>query len=46
MNEYIIKSNGFQDEIISANYAITAKWKYGKKYPKREITQIIKNNEF
>lgn len=44
MDEFIIKSNGYSDEIISANSTIRAKRKYLKRYPDREITEVIYNN--
>lgn len=46
MNEYIIKSQGYSDEIISANDVYSAKRKYKKKHPLRIITGITTNEPF
>ena len=46
MDEFIIKSQGYSDEIISANSTISAKRKYLQRYPDREITEVIYNNAF
>lgn len=44
MEEFIIKSQGYSDEIISATNVGCAKSKYRKKYPHRVITNIIYND--
>lgn len=44
MDEFMIKSQGYSDEIISAKNEACAKSKYRKLHPKREIMDVIYNN--
>lgn len=46
MDEYIIKSQGYSDEIISANNVYSAKRKYKKMHPLRVITGVMINEPF
>ena len=44
MDEFIIRSKGFSDVIITAENEESAKRIYKDKYPENEIEEVIHNN--
>ena len=46
MDEFIIKSKGYSDEIISAKNVLSAKRKYHQKHPLRVISGVMVNEPF